>query len=289
MVITKRGERLCLVAQRDHAVLAGALAERWGNGDFARPEPRHSVLLAAARHDDGWREYDERPAHNEELGRPYHFLEVPLPESIAFYGTGVDAVYRDDLYAGVLVGMHWAGLYSARWGVQAGPALADPAAIEVVEAQERRWTAAARELWAHDGLRSAFEARLWHNYELLQALDLLSLCLCTVDSGVPTDRAAPPVPVPATLRPIEQPPGARLIPEVPGTIGGAHRDLVVTVAEPGLVEVDPYPFADASLDLELPAKLIADRRYASAEEVAEAVRDAPVTVLSCRVVAASAA
>jgi glyoxylase-like metal-dependent hydrolase (beta-lactamase superfamily II) len=42
------------VTHPDHARLAGAFAERWGNERFLPPEPRAHVLKGIARHDDGW-------------------------------------------------------------------------------------------------------------------------------------------------------------------------------------------------------------------------------------------
>jgi hypothetical protein len=43
-----------LVTHPDHARLAGAFAQRWGNDLFLPPEPRENVLRGIARHDDGW-------------------------------------------------------------------------------------------------------------------------------------------------------------------------------------------------------------------------------------------
>jgi hypothetical protein len=283
VLISRRGGDLWLVTQPGHAVLAGVLAERWGNDRFARPEPREPVLLAASLHDAGWRGYDERPAFNEEAGRPYHFPEVPVPESVVFYGKHVDALYTRDAYAGALVGMHFAGFYAARFGVQEGPPADDPVGRDVVAAQERRWVAAARDLWGYKGLRSAFEARLWHNYELLQALDFLSLFLCLVDVRVPSDRSATALPMPATLRTLDQPPGGRILPSVPTTVGGPHVDIAVAVEGPGVVALDPFPFA-GPLDVEMPARAIPDRRYASEDEAAAALRAAAPITVGCRIV-----
>src|SRR5260370_27317324 len=50
-----------LVTDPDHARLAGAFAERWGNAAFRRPEPRRQVLLGIQTHDDGWAARDAAP------------------------------------------------------------------------------------------------------------------------------------------------------------------------------------------------------------------------------------
>src|SRR5579859_2231599 len=98
-----------------------------------------------------------RPAFNSEQGRLAHFLEVPLEETVGPYGRGVDAVYAQDVHAGALVSMHWAGLYRTRWGLQAGGPVPHPLTAEVVAEQERRWVSALREAWGGNGLRSEFE------------------------------------------------------------------------------------------------------------------------------------
>src|SRR5271154_91198 len=43
-----------LITHPDHARLAGAFAEAWGNAQFCSPEPRARVLRGIASHDDGW-------------------------------------------------------------------------------------------------------------------------------------------------------------------------------------------------------------------------------------------
>src|SRR5690606_222454 len=120
MLVTRRGDGFTLVTQYDHAALAGELAERWGNDRFALPPSplAEALRVAAAHHDDGWRELDDRPAHNPDQGRPAHFLELPLETTVPPYGRGVDGVYARDPLAGALVGWHWTGLYSGRWGLQ---------------------------------------------------------------------------------------------------------------------------------------------------------------------------
>src|SRR3712207_5465045 len=111
MIVQPRDGGLLLVRQTDHAALSGGLAEDWGDGVFARPGPRASVLLAAARHDDGWRRWEERPRVNPATRRPYGFTEMPVEEHFTFYRDGIAGVIRDDLYAGLLVSMHLSGLY----------------------------------------------------------------------------------------------------------------------------------------------------------------------------------
>jgi hypothetical protein len=257
VLVSRRHGQPHLVTQPDHAALAGDLASGWGNDRFRAADRSDSLLIAARRHDDGWREIDGRPAVCEPRGRPAHFLEVPLPETIGPYGDGVARIYEVDPYAGVLASRHWSGLYSSRWGVQDSPPVDHPAAREVVAAQEQRAAAQARLLWNGDGLRSRFEAGLWHAYEILQTVDLLSLALCLLDLDTPTDDGEPPQPVPATLRGLDQPPGARLVPNVPAA-GGGHETLHVEVLEPAVVSLSPWPLKERTVQLQFRARVLDD-------------------------------
>jgi Protein of unknown function (DUF3891) len=282
MLISRRGERLCLITHPDHGRLAGELCRRWGNDQFTAPAASQALLIAAIHHDDGWEELDSRPAHTPEHGRPAHFLELPLEETVGPYGRGVDWVYSQDPYAGALVSMHWAGLYRSRWGLQEGGPVPHPLAAEVVAEQERRWVPALREAWGGNGLRSEFERQTWHAYEVLQALDFLSLALCLLDLDQPS-AANEPVTMPGTLPRIDQPPGPRSVPAVPLDAGGEHVDVTVRVIHPGSIALDPYPFSAPSFEIEVPVRWLADRRYDSAKESAEAYHAATPQVLSIAV------
>lgn len=284
MLITRRSGELVLVTHPDHGVLAGALAEQWGNDRFAAPARRASFADAAAHHDDGWAELDGRPVYAPDAQRPAHFLEIDLPDTVGPYGRGVDSVHDRDPYAGALVSMHWAGLYSTRWGLQPGPPVGHPAAAAVVAEQERRWVAALRAAWDGDGPRSALEADAWHGYEVLQALDLLSLFLCLTDLDAPTDAAVPALALHTVLALVDQPPGARIAPAAPGAPRGEHVDLTLTVSEPGVVLVDPFPFAASGVEIAVPARRMEDQPYPSAEVAAAAFAAAPVAPIHATLV-----
>jgi hypothetical protein len=284
VLISRRDDELQLVTQPDHAAFAGDLARAWGNDRFSSGQATRSLIAAAARHDDGWFEIDAGPAILASEGRPAHFLEVDLTDTVGPYGAGVERLYGDDSYAGVLASRHWAGLYSSRWGVQQSPPVGHPAAQAVVAAEEGRVAREIGELWDGAELRSALEARLWHDYEVLQALDLLSLALCLIDVDVPTYVAAQPIPVPATLRDLVQPSGPRLVPNVPAR-GGEHLDIVVAVAEPGVVVFDPYPLNRSGIECSITARLLPDVHH---DDAARAYHEATPTAVRFTVVAPDA-
>jgi hypothetical protein len=277
LLVTKRSDGLRCVTQYEHGALAGELAERWGNDRFAMPtEPLAAALtVAAAHHDDGWRELDDVPAHNPDAGRPAHFLELPLERTIPPYGRGVESVYARDRLGGALVEWHWTGLYSGRWGLQSsGGPVPHPLAEEVVEKGERRRAEVLREAWGFEGRRSGFEANAWHAYEVLQALDVTSLALSLIDPAVGSDLAVEPPLLTATLFQVEQPPGARILPGIPTAPLGEHLDLFFSVPEPGVASLDPWPFAESSFAVELPSRPF-PREGLGEEETTLAYREAP--------------
>ena len=105
-----------LVTHPDHARLAGAFAERWGNDLFLPPEPREHVLRGIARHDDGWAARDAAPqitrqgkpsAFSTELvGKYSGFEEIDLPDYLAVRDRAVRQIAAEDPYAAILISMH---------------------------------------------------------------------------------------------------------------------------------------------------------------------------------------
>ncbi|MFD2472673.1 DUF3891 family protein [Amycolatopsis silviterrae] len=284
MLITRRGGDLVLVDQNEHGRLAGDLTLRWGNSGFDAPTRRDQVRIGTARHDDGWLEADAEPLFNAEAQRPLHFLEIPLEDHLPLYQRGVDRIYQEDAYAGLLVSMHWTGLYRNRWGMQDGGVGIDPAATPLdeirekhVAEEEQRWAETKKSL-VKDSVRSDFEARLWYHYDLLQVWDLFSLYASLADTS-PGD--GPAVPLASTLRSIDQRPGPRVIQLAPSRIGGPRTDLTLTPVKPGVVVVDPFPF-DGEVVATLSARAIPDRAYTGQDDLAAALGAAEERTLECR-------
>jgi len=286
VLVSRRNDRLVVIAQADHAVAAGEVAAHWG-GAFAAPPRHESAAVAARMHDDGWREADEVPLLNAQARRPLHFLEIPMEQHILLYGRGVDQTYAVDPYAGLLVSMHWTGLYRGRWGMQEGRLQWDDDVArlqdEAVDREERRWIEVKRSL---DGgvRRSELEQGLWHTYDLLQGWDLFSLYLCMIPLE-PADGVAPRT-VASTLKSLDQEPGPRVIEGLPLAVGGERVDVTFTPVEPGVVAVDPYPFDVPSLELSVPARAIPDRAYESEQDAAEALAGAEELTVTCRMTSA---
>jgi hypothetical protein len=288
VIVTRRGGALRLVQQVEHGRIAGELAAAWGNAAFAVPTPSGSVRTAAARHDEGWRAWDARVLFHELERRPLHFTEIDAGEHIRLYRQGVERVSLADVYAGVLVGMHWTGLYRGRWSApgaatRVGRSEEDRRLQDgVVAEEERRWIDAKHQAWTEQQPRALFETELWHNYELLQLWDLLSLYLAVT----PPDEQGPgsgPVPWGPQLREVEHPVEDVLLPAV-GTRPGGHRTaLAAAVRSPGEVTLSPFPFA-GPLEVQVEETVLPDRAWTHAE-VAERVRTTPAEATTWRLVA----
>lgn len=289
MLIRRRDDRLLLFQQVDHGTLTGEFVDLWGNERFAAPEPLEPLRIAATYHDEGWRLRDDALPFNAEEGRPASFSEIEMEDHIPLYQRGVDAVFERDIYAGLIVSMHWTGLYRGRWGLQPMRIQwgEERTPIEQIQddaiiAQEQRWIGVKREL-TNGVFRSEFEINAWHNYDLMQAFDLLSIFACMNDlTPVPAD--AEPELLGMTLRSIDQAPGARRIPNVAARAGGERVDLILRAVEPGVATVDPYPFKDDAVDLSVAATTIPDKRYANGDEARAAVEAGERVTVSCRLV-----
>src|SRR6202451_3179310 len=111
-----------LVTHVDHAHLAGAFAEQWGNQQFLPPEPREQVLRGVTAHDDGWAARDQQPqitrqgkpsAFSVELvGKYSAFEEIDLADYLAVRERAVRLIAEEDPYAAILISMHTYSLLS---------------------------------------------------------------------------------------------------------------------------------------------------------------------------------
>jgi Protein of unknown function (DUF3891) len=286
MLVSRRDGWLLLVEQNEHGRLCGEICAHWGNARFAAPTRSTSARVAAAMHDEGWREADDEPLFNAQQGRPLHFLEIEMSEHVPLYRRGVERVSRLDPYAGLLVSMHWTGLYRNRWGLQGGGVFRSAGAgeaarlqDEAVAEQEQQWLERKCELMLGEP-RSDFEIGLWHNYDVLQAFDLLSLYACT--ASLAPAAGEPAKPLTDVLKEIEAAPGPRVIGAVPERPGGNRADLVLAPTGDDAVSVDPHPLDQDALELVVRARRIPDRRYESGAALRTALDQAERVTFVCR-------
>lgn len=262
MIVTTRGSELWLTRQYDHSCQAGELARWWGEGSSDRPKLDESVSLGVEKHDVGWIEPDNEVLYDPEAGRPVSFTQIDLRKHLQFYRDGYERALALNPYSGLMVGMHWIGLYTRRFGYDPTFAYQIPDELvpifdEAVTGQEKEWVDIKRSLWSVEERRSDFENRIWMNYELVQFMDRLSLFLHMTDLN---ERAE------ATLGPV------RFREDAP------MNELSIRYSGNGDLEVDPFPFGE-EFTTAIIVRRINNRSYESHESLCEALREAEDEVI----------
>jgi len=260
-----------LVTHPDHARLAGAFAEHWGNDLFPRPEPRENVMRGIARHDDGWAARDASPeitrqgkpsAFSSELvGKYSAFEEIDLADYLAVRDRAVRLIAAEDAYAAILISMHTYSLLNDH----ADRSTIVPEQLPLLDGflvQQRDFQQSLLKQVAADSRftpeQRSGEAILDH-FRLLQAMDNLSLLTC-VDFQKP----------------------ANLLHALPARDGKHIPVQVRSVASRHFV-LDPYPFAEPSLSFQFPARHVKGKLFSSAKELQDPFHLAPVEMLSVTV------
>ncbi len=260
-----------LVTHPDHARLAGAFAERWGNEMFLPPEPRARVLKGIARHDDGWLARDAAPkitrqgkpsAFSVELvGKYSAFEEIDLADYLAVRDRAVRLIAEEDAYAAILISMHTYSLLTDH----ADRTTIAPAELPLLDkflAEQKSFQKALLEEISADtqlAPEQKTEAAILDHFRLLQATDNLSLLTCV-------DFARP----------------ANLLHPLPLRAGG-HARVEVRSAGSRHFVLDPYPFAQPSLSFRFPARHITGKHFGSAAELQRQYESAPPEMLSVTV------
>jgi hypothetical protein len=260
-----------LVTHPDHARLAGAFAEHWGNEQFLPPEPRANVLKGIARHDDGWAARDASPqitrqglpsAFSVELvGKYSAFEEIDLVDYLAVRDRAVRLIASEDAYAAVLISMHTYNLLTAH-ADRSTIAPADLPLLDTFLEQQKAFQQSLRERIAADASftqEQSSDAAILDHFRLLQATDNLSLLACTSFSK-PANLLHP-----LSLR------------------GGGHVEVQVHPLGSRHFKLDPYPFAEPSKTFSFPARHVQGKRFSSSTELQERFREAHVETLSVTV------
>jgi len=260
-----------LVTHPDHARLAGAFAERWGNERFLPPEPRTNVLRGIACHDDGWALRDAAPqitrqgkpsAFSVELvGKYSAFEEIDLADYLAVRDRAVRLIAAEDAYAAILISMHTYNLLTAHADrstiLPAQLPLLDQFLLDQKALQQSLLLQIAADIRFTP--EQASENAVLDHFRLLQATDNLSLLTC-VDFRQP----------------------AHLLHPLPLRNGG---HTTVQVRSTGLRHfiLDPYPFAELSLTFTFPARSVEGAVFASSAELQRRFNAAPAETLSVTV------
>jgi hypothetical protein len=256
-----------LITHPDHARLAGAFAEAWGNAQFRRPEPRARVLHGIATHDEGWAARDAHPCITREgkpsafstelVGKYSAFEEIDLADYLAVRERAVRIIAEQDPYAGLLIAMHTYNLLTAH-ADRSTIALDQLPLLDAFLGRQREYQ---RQLIARidddDSLKAEEKdaATIEEHFRLLQACDNLSLLTC-VAFGSP----------------------ANLLHPLPLNDGGVAEVRVLPVAERHF-RLDPWPFEPAQMTFRFPARHVEGHRFATHEDIETAFAAAPLESL----------
>jgi len=262
-----------LIAQHDHALIAGELAEHFGNDRFARPEPREPALQGVRLHDCGWPLHDDQPTINEE-GKPLDVFETPRKIALPVWTASAEKAAAIDPYAGLLVSLHVLSLSvfaSSQTSFQHEKFdLSEPSEQFAVSKFQHREIERQEDLRTKLGLRTdkpthhkhphevtqKKEDQLTFNFRMLQAMDAISLAACCTK------------PPSSESQEVKPQPGAK-----PIKFAIARRGDDVTI--------DPWPFDEPQVELKIPVCRIAAKRFANNDELRAIVPSGGSEILTC--------
>lgn len=258
------GNRFFLIAQDDHAKLAGKLAGHWGNDRFSRPDPMESTILGTTLHDCGWPLHDLAPTLNNN-GLPRDVFETPRGIALRVWTASVNQAAGRDAYAELLVSLHVLFL-----SIHA--TISDPVdrfeinkfqhqQVELQEKLRRRLrlrTDLPLKLGMADDPSDNQEQWLRLNFRLLQALDLISLAMCCT-----------------------QPPFSKTR-EVWDRPDGIPVSLTMNRVDERTVRVSPWPFDQPFIELEVPYRAVEARQYEDEEAFQQEFAAVPIEKLNLK-------
>jgi len=158
-----------LVAQADHAALAGEMAGKLASPDFPKLEPE--VIEAIAVHDDGWKQIDQA-SRQKNPDRPLSFFEEAPADIFQAWKGSIASATQIAPIAGILVSEHFCRI--ARDFSRA--ATTPPEIAQALTTFVEREIAEQEELWNQQS-RGSKEISLL--VDVLQFFDLLSLYVCS--------------------------------------------------------------------------------------------------------------
>ncbi|HEY7116233.1 MAG TPA: DUF3891 family protein [Tepidisphaeraceae bacterium] len=265
MIRRDAGTHFLLITQHDHALFSGELARRLGNACFAAPSPYEITVEGIAHHDCGWPLHDDNPTLNTN-GLPLHVFEAPAALAVQVWGASVARAMNLGDYQGLLVSLHVLGL--SGWAMQhmTSPSRQDLFDLNKfqhrqVEIQEdlRKRLGMRTDLPLRFGLAqldtSETDDQLLYNFRLLTAMDRVSLALCCGTNLFPAMADVHPRP--------GQPP----------------VKVDVGMSDPATMTLDPWPFDQPSISVEVPARRVRKEPFGSVEEFQKIYRSAAVEPL----------
>ncbi len=277
MIRREEGGEFLLIAQHDHALIAGELAEQFGNEQFSTPEPRDKTIRGVALHDCGWPLHDDAPMRNAK-GLPSDVFETTRPIALKVWSASADKAAAEEPYAGLLTSLHVLSLSvfatSETSFAHEKFDLDNPQERFAIIKFQQHEIARQEGLRQRLGLRNEkplhhaglpkegmqrAEDQLQFNFRMLQAMDAISLAACCTKP-----------PMSQTQDLFRQP-------------GGGEKVKLSLARRGNDVLVDPWPFAVQQIELQIPACRISARVYESDDLLGAMYGAAPAVILKARV------
>jgi Protein of unknown function (DUF3891) len=250
---------LVLVLQTDHSRIAGLLAARWGNDEFARLNPYASMVLAAQEHDSGWWDWEIKPTVNEQ-GYPSDYIgsikHLGQGVWLDLYRRAIDRLAARDLYAAYYVSMHGEALLTRGMGLL--PSMpdytGDPAVQKFIAEQKEKRAQWLKVLRSDLALREATdETQLWTNFKMMEVFDQFAQFVCNRYPFNSQARKNGPT---------------NTLSNIPVPVAPGRDDVTLTLDIQNEKEavVRPFPFDVSRLVISFQGRLVPNRRYANQEE-----------------------
>lgn len=112
MILREDSDNYILIAQHDHAYIAGELLTHLKK-EFIAVEHFESFKFAVYQHDRAWIVPDSHPLLNDVTQKPFTFLDFPEKLRLYFYKLGIEQVNQANSYAALLCSMHYCNLAAA--------------------------------------------------------------------------------------------------------------------------------------------------------------------------------
>jgi hypothetical protein len=159
-------DKWLLTPQVEHARLSGLIAASW---NFPGEKPSDEVIQAIRRHDDGWKEADEKPLVNG-AGAPMNFDEGDLGRSTEIWSRSARLLADDGkAYGAALVASHF--LHFAE------------NVVDLSKASVKSTIAAGKFIAEQRGVvqkgRGSDEEEFAQHLRFLQVCDAISIMLCS--------------------------------------------------------------------------------------------------------------
>ena len=259
MVCPYDDSNVLLILQTDHSRIAGLLAARWGNDQFAKLQPYSSMVLAAQEHDSGWWDWEIKPSANEQ-GYPSDYIgsikHLGQGVWLDLYRRAIERVAARDLYAAYFVSMHGEALLTKGMGLLPSmPDYTGDSAVQQFITQQKElragWLPTLQKNQALTAVTT--EKHLWTNFNLMEVFDQFAQFVC---NRYPFNSQARKNGPTHTLSGLSVP----VSPEQP------NITLTIDVLNETDAIVRPFPFDVNPLKLSFEGRLVSNQPFSDQEE-----------------------